>query len=128
MMIVLKMDRPVISEGDNPHYIVPGGYNIGGIDFDFVYYDQENDNDDNSIIYCDVNLLDTYYSPVSVNITLDFIKNNKFKEFFIYTGEKGCDPEINPVKVISLWIEDDNNNRIEADEKILNNINEVLCN
>ena len=49
MCFQLKMDRPVVIEGKNSHYISPGGY-ICGIPFDFFDAEWNRSEEDKSII------------------------------------------------------------------------------
>lgn len=126
MCFRLKMDRPVVLEKENPHYISPGGYNIGGVSFDFCTVEWNRLEDDNSVIVVDVKHLDTDIYPESKKLTLDYFKNHKFEEFYIFTGEYD-DPEINPVEILDLELQDDKYNSFIADEEMLKNINEVLC-
>ena len=70
--------------------------------FDFMDYVGNVDKDDPTILHAEVDHLDKDYST-------DLSKFNSKKieaieEFYIYTGEKE-DPEINPVEVLSLTLE-----------------------
>ena len=124
MCFQLKMDRPVVIEGKNAHYISPGGY-ICGIPFDFFDAEWNRSEEDKSIINVRVRHLDTDIYPEAADLTLDFLKYHDFNEFFIFSGDTD-DPEIHPAKVLSLTIEDDEGNFLIADDEKLKNINEVL--
>lgn len=88
------------------HYICPGGYemelNGKSCMFDFERFYGRRNEQDQSVIAFEQYDLDTAAYPEAVNITPDDVKDlRSIKEFFIYTGEKG-EPEINPVKLLSL--------------------------
>ncbi len=60
--------------------------------------------------------MDTAAYPEAVNITPDDVKDlRSIKEFFIYTGEKG-EPEINPVKLLSLTFGFDDGTVVDCTE------------
>ena len=127
MCFQLKMDRPVILDKENPHYISPGGYNIGGISFDFCDITWNRLEDDKRVICVEAKHLDIDSLPESEKLTLNFLRSHKFNEFFVFTGDTD-DLEINPVKIVSLTVEDDKGNLLMANNSMLKNINEVLCN
>lgn len=103
MVMDIKFDRKIDS---NKHYISPGGHSFKckgkTYSFDFMDYVGNVDKDDPTILHAEVDHLDKDYST-------DLSKFNSKKieaieEFYIYTGEEE-DPEINPVEVLSLTLE-----------------------
>ena len=105
----------------------PGGYKIGGVSFDVCTVEWDRLEGSNGVIVVNLKHLDTDIYPESEKLTLDYFKNHKFEEFYIFTGEYD-DPEINPVEILDLELQDDKYNSLIADEEMLKNINEVLCN
>lgn len=101
----VKFDRPITVK----HYISPGGYEIKTADgeiynFDFFSYAGMIEDKDNSILNVTVSQLDKASFPEAVNITPYIMRNCIFTDFFIYTGEDD-EPEINPVKLLSMNVE-----------------------
>ena len=70
--------------------------------FDFMDYEGSVNKDDPTILHAEVYTLDRNYSDDLSKFNSDGLE--KIEDFYIYTGE-GDDPEINPVKVLSLSIE-----------------------
>lgn len=127
MCFQLKMDRPIVIEGEKTYYISPGEYCVGGISFDFCDITWNRLEDDKRVICVEAKHLDIDSLPESEKLTLNFLRNHKFNEFFVFTGDTD-DLEINPVEVVSLTVEDDKGNLLIADNLMLKNINEALCN
>ena len=94
MSFTLKMDRPIVSE---KHFISPGGYNLGGKQFDFCKSRGVIDSSDSTKVHFFVDDFDEDYSKQIVPV--DIWK--KFSEFFIYTGEYD-DPEIRAIGVENI--------------------------
>lgn len=103
MVMDIKFDRPIDTD---KHYISPGGYvfvSEGKVyQFDFMDYEGSVNKDDPTILHAEVYTLDRNYSDDLSKFNSDGLE--KIEDFYIYTGE-GDDPEINPVKVLSLSIE-----------------------
>ena len=119
MVMDIKFDRPI-----NPdrHYISPGGYTIKCKDksysFDFMDYEGNVDKDDPTILHAEVSHLDEDYSNDLSKFNSEKIEETE--ESYIYTGE-GEDPEINPVEVLSLTLEQ-NLTVTNIDKKLLKSI------
>lgn len=94
MSFTLVMDRPIKPD----HYIMPGGYSINDKIFDFKSSNCKIGFSDNEYV-CEVDTISEDYSDY---ITPEDAKNHPFDEFFVYTGEKECDPEIHPVQIKDL--------------------------
>lgn len=103
MVMDIKFDRSIDTD---KHYISPGGYvfvSEGKVyQFDFMDYEGSVNKDDPTILHAEVYTLDRNYSDDLSKFNSDGLE--KIEDFYIYTGE-GDDPEINPVKVLSLSIE-----------------------
>lgn len=103
MVMDIKFDRPI-----NPdrHYISPGGYTMKckgqSYSFDFMDYESSVDKDDPTILHAEVSHLDKDYSNDMSKFNSKKLEN--IEEFNIYTGEYD-DPEILPLKILSLTIE-----------------------
>lgn len=103
MVMDIKFDRPI-----NPdrHYISPGGYTMicekQSYSFDFMDYEGSVDKDDPTILHVEVFHLDKDCSNDMSKFNSKKIEN--IEEFYIYTGEYD-DPEILPLKILSLTIE-----------------------
>lgn len=65
-------------------------------------YEGSVNKDDPTILHAEVYTLDRNYSDDLSKFNSDGLE--KIEDFYIYTGE-GDDPEINPVKLLSLSIE-----------------------
>lgn len=106
MNMLIKFDRPIDKE---KHYISPGGYIFKSsgktYHFDFLTYEGTIDEKDPTVLHTDVYHLDEDYSNKLDDF--DSAELEEIEEFFIYTGEEN-DPEIKPVSVISLIIEQGN--------------------
>ena len=100
MSFTLIMDRPVERE---KYYISPGGYNLGGKQFDFCHSEGEIDTNDRTRVHFYVDDFDEDYSQTIV--PADIWKT--FSEFFVYTGEYD-EPEIHPVGVENIRFYFDN--------------------
>jgi hypothetical protein len=102
------MDRPIITSAQacaNAHYISPGGYEIETkngkhIRFDFMSTGWCVDKNNRCLIDIDVDTYDDDYAENEI-ITPEDIKDAKWLEFYIYTGEYD-DPVIYPVKVYDI--------------------------
>lgn len=103
MVMDIKFDRPIDTD---KHYLSPGGYGFkckGKIySFDFLDYVGNVDTEDPTVLHAEVYHLDKSYSDDLSMFNSEKIE--EIEEFNIYTGEYD-DPEIMPLKILSLTIE-----------------------
>lgn len=128
MYAKIKFDREIDVE---KHYISLGGYEMTFVDdhglnpktsgFDFFTFTGTIDEEDPTVLHCDMYELDvdtfpraSFLEHFSGNIT-------KINEFYIYTGEDD-DPEINPVELLSLRLVNADNNDIYVYDGILGKV------
>lgn len=113
MQFTLEMDRPV---DVNRHFVSPGGYEMGGKQFDFANYEGYIV-DGNKIRY-------RCYEPEDYMEQIEEADIGPFDEFYLNTGEHN-DAEIYPVSVSDLtFVFEDK--VIEADERILVSVNRLI--
>lgn len=103
MYFQIKFDREINS---SRHDIMPGGYAMtfagNTIEFDFETFRADVDKNDRTILNVEAYRPDIYTYLDIRQISKDTVqKLEKIDEFCIYTGES-IDPEINPVKLLSL--------------------------
>lgn len=121
MLASIQFDREI---DRNEHYISPGGYemtfsNGATTAFDFLDYWGTIDNRDKTILNCEMRSLDTESFEESEFLRTFAGSVVQINEFFVYTGEYD-EPEIHPVKLVSLDIFNDNGERINVGNAIIN--------
>lgn len=127
MIFIVEMDREV---DHKTHYISPGGYEItiGDSDvkrkFDFMTTYGTIMEDKKSILF-ELREFDYEFSDSIDKFNLKELKDWKFTEFFIFTGEYD-DPEINPVKISRLTFIDREGLIYETPESVLQSANDAL--
>lgn len=102
------------------HFISPGGYDMdmGGkvAQFDFCDYYGAISKEDAAVLEIQHELLDAWIFPESASITKEDVRAlREVNEFFVYTGEEE-DPEIHPVKLLSLSFEFEDGEVIDCTE------------
>lgn len=108
MYATVLFDRVITDK----HYIAPGGYAIKDKDgnelyFDFEYYEWDESCKGSEIIWIRHQWLDLSEYPNAKDLE-NYLNNlDEFTEFYIYTGEKNEDPEINPVKILNMEFYDE---------------------
>lgn len=125
MDLQIKFDRPAGKE----HYIIPGGYEMNGKNFDFNETTGYIDKEDKTIIHFELDDFNgdlgcNKYENKPITITEKDIKKG-FTEFYIYTGEIG-EPEILPVEILEMAFHFNNGKSLKADKKILESANKAM--
>lgn len=121
----IKFDRQINPNHRN-HYISPGGYemkfsNGETVQFDFMDYCGNVDSKDRSILYADVEVLDTDSFPESEWLRHFTGTIDEILEFYIYTGEDH-EEEIFPVELLGLTLYNDDDIEIPISETALHSI------
>lgn len=107
MYATVMFDREITDE----HYISPGGYAVRDKDgnelcFDFEYYEWDYSKGCR-VIWISHKWLDLSEYPDAKDLEKYLNNLDKITEFYIYTGEKNEDPEINPVKILNMEFYDE---------------------
>ncbi len=123
MGFVLTCDRPV---DPAKHSLRPGGFELSnGERFDFCASAGYRDDNDPCRVRFELKDFDDEYSEGK--ITREDISNNKFEEFYVYTGEAG-DEIINVTGISNLEFEFDHAEVIslEDDNQLVKSANDSL--
>ena len=91
-------------------YVVPGGYEMvfGGriISFDFIDYYGSIDDDDPTILHCEMEHPDFSAFEEFRNVSSDDLRNiSEIVECYVYIGDE-CDPELKEVEILAItfWL------------------------
>lgn len=102
-------------------YVVPGGYEMvfGGriISFDFMDYYGSIDDDDPTILHCEMEHPDFSAFEEFRNVSYEDLRNiSEIVECYVYIGEE-CDPELKEIEIIAItfWPADENSADISDD-------------
>lgn len=115
----IKFDREIDKK---IHYISPGGYAMkvkGKIyEFDFCDFYANVDEDDPTVLLCEMRNLDTDAFPQAAEFEKVCNQVEEITEFFIYTGEN-TDAEIHPVDILRLDLWTNEFGKIHIPRKLL---------
>ena len=102
-------------------YVVPGGYEMvfGGriISFDFMDYYGSIDDDDPTILHCEMEHPDFSAFEEFRNVSYEDLRNiSEIVECYVYIGEE-CDPELKEIEIIAItfWPADEDSADISDD-------------
>ena len=102
-------------------YVVPGGYEMvfGGriISFDFMDYYGSIDDDDPTILHCEMEHPDFSAFEEFRNVSSEDLRNvSEIVECYVYIGEE-CDPELKESEIIAItfWPADEDSADISDD-------------
>ena len=102
-------------------YVVPGGYEMvfGGriISFDFMDYYGSIDDDDPTILHCEMEHPDFSAFEDFRNVFSEDLRNvSEIVECYVYIGEE-CDPELKEIEIIAItfWPADEDSADISDD-------------
>lgn len=120
----IKFDRAI---DKLTHYISLGGYEIRidnkNVQFDFEEYTGMIDENDQSILHCEMERLDTDTFPDAIMLEDATGPVEEIVEFYVYTGEHN-DPDADPVPValLSLEIVKNNGDKISVPDNLLGDV------
>ena len=120
----IKFDRAI---DKLTHNISLGGYEIRidnkNVQFDFEEYTGMIDENDQSILHCEMDRLDTVTFPDAIMLEDATGPVEEIVEFYVYTGEHN-DPDADPVPValLSLEIVKNNGDKISVPDTLLGDV------
>ncbi len=126
MNIDIRFNRKLTKED----YVIPGGYEMvffgRSVQFDFQDYCGTIDNDDPTVLHCEMEHPIFFEFEDFRTITdLDLYNISEVIECYVYIGEE-CNPPLREAEVLGITFLLDNGDTIKINEEVLQNYNTAL--
>ncbi len=108
-------------------YVVPGGYEMvfGGriISFDFMDYYGSIDDDDPTILHCEMEHPDFSAFEEFRSVSADDLRNiSEIVECYVYIGEE-CDPELKEIEIIAITFWPAEGDSVDVGKEVISKYN-----